>query len=76
MINPLSSHRIFRFWSEQLEGQKEYTTEAAGRRYRVTELQTLLFPTSVGEATIDPAQLTIPGGFLTVAKFYGHSLSR
>lgn len=51
------------FWSEQLEGQKEYTTEAAGRRYRVTELQTLLFPTSVGEATIDPAQLTIPGGF-------------
>ncbi len=51
------------FWSEQLEGQTEYTTEAAGRRYRVTELQTLLFPTGVGEATIDPAQLAIPGGF-------------
>jgi hypothetical protein len=31
----------------------------------VTELQTVLFPTVVGEVTIDPAMLTIPGDFFT-----------
>lgn len=50
-------------WSEQQDGQVEYRTEAAGRGYGVTELQTVLFPTMVGQATIDPATLTIPGGF-------------
>lgn len=49
-------------WSEQQDGQVEYRTEAAGRSYGVTELQTVLFPTIVGQATIDPATLTIPGG--------------
>ena len=54
------------FWSEeQSENQTNYTTEAAGRAYRVTELQTVLFPTGVGEVTIEPASLTIPGDFFT-----------
>ena len=54
------------FWSEeQSEAQTDYTTEAAGRAYRVTELQAVLFPTVVGEVTIDPATLTIPGDFFT-----------
>ena len=54
------------FWSEeQSDQQNDYTIEAAGRPYRVTELQAVLFPTGVGEVTIEPAQLTIPGDFFT-----------
>ncbi|UCC53519.1 MAG: BatD family protein, partial [Anaerolineaceae bacterium] len=54
------------FWSEERsEDQVDYTTEAAGRAYRVTELQTVLFPTGVGEVTIEPATLTIPGDFFS-----------
>lgn len=51
------------FWSSQSPEQSQYTTQAAGRTYRVTELRTVLFPTVVGEVTIDPAQVNIPGGF-------------
>lgn len=54
------------FWSEeQGDAQTDYTTEAAERAYRVTELQTVLFPTVIGEVTIEPAELTIPGDFFT-----------
>ncbi len=53
------------FWSEQMPDQVEYTTQAAGRNYRVTELQTVLFPTVVDQLTIEPAALTIPGGFFS-----------
>ena len=54
------------FWSEALnDEQVNYTTEAAGRPYRVTELQAVLFPTSIGEVTIEPAKLTIPGDFFS-----------
>jgi hypothetical protein len=54
------------FWSEERgEDQVDYTTEAAGRPYRVTELPTVLFPTGVGEVTIDPAVLSIPGDFFS-----------
>lgn len=54
------------FWSEQQgDSQTDYTLDAAGRAYRVTELQTILFPTVVGEVTIEPAALTIPGDFFT-----------
>jgi len=51
------------FWSEHQPDQAQYTTQSAGRTYRVTELQTVLFPTTVGSVTIGPAGLTIPGGF-------------
>jgi BatD DUF11 like domain len=52
------------FWSEELSDQQQhYSTEAAGRPYRVTELQTVLVPTVTGEVTIDPAYLSIPGDF-------------
>ncbi len=49
------------FWSQQQPNQTQYTTQAAGRTYRVTELHTVLFPTVAGETTIEPAVLTIPG---------------
>ncbi|MFN2137292.1 MAG: BatD family protein, partial [Candidatus Promineifilaceae bacterium] len=54
------------FWSEELSDQQNhYSTEAAGRPYRVTELQTVLVPTVTGEVTIDPAYLSIPGDFFS-----------
>ena len=49
------------FWSQQQPNQTQYTTQAAGRTYRVTELHTVLFPTIAGKTTIEPAVLTIPG---------------
>jgi hypothetical protein len=52
------------FWSEQLPDQQTYATEAAGRRYLVTELQHVLFPTLAGPLVIDPARLALPGDFL------------
>ncbi|MDX1417115.1 MAG: BatD family protein, partial [Candidatus Promineifilaceae bacterium] len=57
------------FWSEEIsDQQKDYVVEAAGRQYRVTELQAVLFPTGVGEVTIEPAQLSIPGDFFTTGQ--------
>ena len=54
------------FWSKELSDQQtNYSTEAAGRPYRVTELQTVLVPTVTGEIAIDPAKLTIPGDFFS-----------
>lgn len=51
-------------WSEALTGQTDYTTEAGGRSYQVTELQHVLFPMVAGEVVIDPAKLLLPGDFL------------
>jgi hypothetical protein len=56
------------FWSEQQSNQQEYQVQAAGRIYGVTEIQTILFPSVVGPVTIDPARLTIPGGFFRSGK--------
>jgi len=54
------------FWSEeQPDAQTDYTTNVAGRTYRVTELKAVLFPTVVGELTIDAATLSLPGDFFT-----------
>jgi hypothetical protein len=53
------------FWSEQQSDQPQYTTQAAGRTYRVIELKTTLFPTAAGSVTIDRARLTIPGDFFS-----------
>lgn len=48
-------------WHEQLPDQMVYTLENSGRTYRVTEIQTILFPTVVGEVTIEPSVVNIPG---------------
>jgi hypothetical protein len=54
------------FWSKELSDQQmNYSTEAAGRPYRVTELRTVLVPTVTGEVSIDPARLSIPGDFFS-----------
>jgi hypothetical protein len=50
------------FWSEPQRDQQEYQVRAGGRNYRVTEVNTILFPSVIGPVTIDPARLTTPGG--------------
>jgi len=51
------------FWNQQQTQQNQYTKQANGRSYQVSELSTILFPTVVGERTLQPAQLDIPGSF-------------
>jgi len=53
------------FWSEGQAEQYEYQVQAAGRIYDVIEVRTILFPSVMGPVTIDPARLTIPGGFFS-----------
>ena len=53
------------FWVEEQDGHNQFTTQIAGRTYRITEVQSLLFPTKSGEITIEPAQLYIPGDFFS-----------
>lgn len=53
------------FWSEQVPEQMEYSLETAARVYRVIELKTILFPTVVGPLTIDPAGISVSGGFFS-----------
>ncbi len=51
------------FWSKEQEEQKQFSTEAGGRSYLVTELKTVLFPTVSGQVKIDPATFTTPDDF-------------
>jgi hypothetical protein len=56
------------FWSEGQPEQNQYRGQAGGRLYNVTELSTTLFPSKVGQITIEPAQVSIPGGFFRSGK--------
>lgn len=52
------------FWHHALESPPPRTiTSDTGRNYLVTERRTALFPATPGLLTIEPAQLSIPGGF-------------
>ena len=53
------------FWHELRPERGEYHVQAGGHTYRVTQMQTVLFPTVVGEITIDSSTLNIPGGFFS-----------
>lgn len=52
-------------WHEELPDKMVYSLESGGRNYRVIEMQTVLFPTVVGEVVIEPAVLDIPGDIFT-----------
>ena len=53
------------FWHDFQADQKQYNAQASnGDIYRVTELQTFLFPTHAGEVIIDPTTLTVQGSLL------------
>jgi BatD DUF11 like domain len=49
-------------WHETTGEPQVYTIRAGSRSYRVTEIQTALSPTVVGEVSIGPSRLSIPGG--------------
>ena len=51
------------FWSVKETKQSQGTDTLNGRPYQVSELRTFLFPTAAGQVTIDPAKLTMQGGF-------------
>ena len=53
------------FWHDFQADQKQYTAQSGSDIYRVTELQTFLFPTNAGEITIDPTTLTVQGSLLS-----------
>ncbi len=50
------------FWGQNILSQPHYSTTIDGREYVVSEIRTALFPASIGQTTIDPAKLVIPGG--------------
>ncbi len=50
------------FWHLDLSDEGRYETSAAGRRYEVLEERTVLFPSLVGELTIDPAAMRVSEG--------------
>ena len=47
------------FVVQQLEGQREYTTEADGQRFKVVEMRVALFPQQTGPIEIEAATLSI-----------------
>ena len=49
------------FWSEGDTDVTSYRLAVDGRIYTVTELSNLLFPTTAGDVSIEPATITIPG---------------
>lgn len=53
------------FWTENQTDQQQYRLQYGGRLYNVTELTTVLFPSVVGPVTIEPATLTVSGGFFS-----------
>ena len=50
------------FWHLDLSDEGRYETSAAGRRYEVFEERTVLFPSLVGDLTIDPASMRVSEG--------------
>jgi hypothetical protein len=52
-------------WSHPETKQTEYSLNLGEKSYRVSEIQTVLFPTVAGEVTIDPATIAIPDGLFT-----------
>lgn len=50
------------FWSSEIVEQPRYNTQIGGRDYVVSEIRTALFPANLGQLSIEPARLIIPGG--------------
>jgi hypothetical protein len=47
------------FWTEEISNQKDYVAVVNGAEYRVSELKSVLFPTTAGKLTINPASMAI-----------------
>lgn len=57
------------FWNNYETDQTEYAEKIDSNVYRVVELQTVLFPSVVGEIVIEPAVLTVPVDFFEAPNF-------
>ena len=53
------------FLGYDLSPNNQYEQEIGSRQYLVTEVRRVLYPTVAGAFTLDPAILTIPGGFFS-----------
>ena len=49
------------FWVHPESTENQYGTQIAGRNIRMTEIQTVITPTVLGEVEIDPAKITSEG---------------
>jgi len=52
------------FWGQNILAQPQFRAVIDGQEYIVTEMRTALFPASIGQLTIDPTEVSIPGGLL------------
>ena len=52
------------FWNPGKSSEEESLADAAGRSYRVTEANTILFPTLAGDLKIEPTNVSVRGGLL------------
>ena len=52
------------FWNPGRSSEEESIVDVAGRRYSVTEANTILFPTLAGDLEIEPTNVTVRGGLL------------
>jgi hypothetical protein len=53
------------FWHKSAPEEKHFSLSLGSKKYLVTELQSILFPTVVGDIEIEPAQITIPDNFFS-----------
>lgn len=52
------------FWNPGRSNEGESLADIAGRSYRVTEVNTILFPTLAGNLKIEPTNVTVRGGLM------------
>jgi hypothetical protein len=53
------------FWSKNEPVQTNYSLQLGGRNFQVLELNTILVPTVIGQADIDPTTIDLAGGFFS-----------
>ena len=52
------------FWNPGKSSEQEGVADVAGRSYKVTEIDTILFPTLAGDIKIEPTNVSVRGGLL------------
>ena len=52
------------FWNPGRSSEQESVTDVAGRSYKITEINTILFPTLAGDIKIEPTNVSVRGGLL------------
>ena len=65
------------FWNPGRSSEEESLADVAGRSYRVTEVNTILFPTLAGALKIEPTNVSVRGGLLgsSVTQYPTHQIN-